>query len=127
VEHTGSFFGDGSLGFYDDGRTSGPLEDWTREVLIQALIDQGCPGDIAPALAEHANLRTGEGLAWELDVHSALYLADSTQVSREEFSEAARGIAEDLRQQSADIRDARRRGEQWLDPYWDVPDQGPRM
>ena len=72
VEYRDDFFGD-DLAYYDDGRTSGPLADWMRDVLIQALIDEGCPRDVAPGLVQHANLRTGEGRTWQLDVHTATY------------------------------------------------------
>ncbi len=120
------FFGD-DLASYDDGRTSGPLVDWMRDILIQALIDEGCPRDVAPGLVQHANLRTGEGLTWRLDVHSATYLADSAHVTREEFTEAAMGIAEMLRDESAETIERRRRGEDWPPPYWDVSDPGPRQ
>ncbi len=124
----GGQFGEDDLSMYDDGGTWSPIEEWMRLALIDALVDVGCPPDVAPSLVQHAALRTGHGVQWQLDVLDVGYWSDQTQVSQEEFTEeAAPAIAQMMRDQSAEAVDRRCRGEDWPAPYWDMPDRRRRQ
>ena len=119
-------FGGDDLSTYDDGRTTSALDRWMRDVVVNALIDVGCPADVADGLAEHAAVRTGKGVTWVLAVHEASFMASRVHVRAEEFEQGAQAVAELLRDASAEAVDRRSRGEDWPGPYWDLPERRPR-
>ena len=97
-----------------------PIDDWMRAELVAALVAEGCPSSTAARLASSAQLHTGRGRPWRLQLHEAHHEAGRVRVTAADFAEGAARVAEVLRDVSAEAIDRRNRGEAWPPPYWEV-------